>query len=666
MSLKGLSKTRRDEITDMMMEFRREAETGNRPDFNRMTLAERFKIGRHWLKRDIDHNESFGKFAITVNEILPIVLQICGVEEQNPTDGTIRPVKNGTQTVADILTSLVKKVMDDSMGDKVKSQVFEQGNTSGRSFMWIDIDYTNDPEHGNFVIRETDPFMVLPQPNIKVYDYNSPRNGAKYLIIDDWQDKDLIENRYPAEADKIREANLNIVNSQGRWGHLISMCFSGFNNRVGIRDDYRDSTFDEQEVLTSKSKTNHRVSTYLWKEWKKGIYVKRVGDPLNYIALTKKKDIRQAREAAAQNDNIQIIEKDRDGQPLVVPVLNKTTMVGDVLVDHVDDPYNGMSLFTLVRFAPYFDSGYEYCVVENLIGPQKIINMASSTLINLVKKVANGGWFVGKTTKRNRDWLATHGTEDGIVIETDKYGGQVKKIEATDYPVGVDTLAERMKGNMRDTSQVELVSPQRTNESGKAKQIDEAQSLRTMGVIFRNWKYTNTLLIQVLVELIRNTDVFSDEEIMAVIEEDGLIDEAMLAEARQLVAEAFGVEIPEPPTPPSPELLQQMEPVAQQASVSAFEEEAELFRAIMAGIDQEAIPIAKAHMIDEIRGMQRGRYGVKVDISPSSPTRRIAKMKEAFLVNTALIEGGQPGLSREQLLATTDLDGKDEAIAGAA
>lgn len=664
MSLKGLLRTKRDELTDKMLEFRREAETGNRPDFKRMTLAERYKIGRHWLKRDIDRNESFGKFAITVNEILPVVLQICGVEEQNPTDGTIRPVKNGTQTIADILTSLVKKVMDDSMGDKVKSQVFEQGNTACRAFMWWDIDYTNDPENGNFALRETDPFMVLPQPNIRVYDYNSQRNGAKYVIIDDWQDKDAIEKRYPKEAEKIRQANLNIVTSKGRFGHLISLLFGGFNNRVGVRDDYRDTTFDEQEVLTSKAKTNHRVSTYWWKEWKKGIYAKRVDDPLNFVALTEEKDIRQGRELAEKDDNIQIIDKDRDGQPLVVPVLNKTVMVGDVLVDHIEDPFSGMNLFPVVRFAPYFDSGYEYCVVENLIGPQKIINMASSTIINLIKKVANGGWLVGKTTKRAREWLATHGTEDGIVIETDKFGGQVTKIPATDFPAAVDALSERMKGNIKDISQVELVNPQRTGESGKAKQIDEAQSLRTMGIIFRNWKYTNTLLIQVLVELIRNTNVFSDEEIMAVIEEDGLIDEAMLNEARQIVVQAFGIEMPQPPTPPDPQLLEQMQPETALLAVNQFEQDAELFRQLIEAIDQEAIPIAKAHMLDEIRGMQKGRYGIKVDISPSSPTRRIAKMKEAFLVNTALIEGGQPGLSRQQLLETTDIDNKEEAIAG--
>ena len=347
-----------------------------------------------------------------------------------------------------------------------------------------------------------------------------------------------------------------------------------------------------------------------------------------------------------------------------MPVLNKTVMVGDVLVDHVEDPFNGMNLFPVVRFAPYFDSGYEYCVVENLIGPQKIINMASSTVINLIKKIANGGWFVGGGTKKAQDDLARHGVEDGIIIDKSLYKNVVEKIPATDYPVGVDTLAERMKGNMKDTSQVELVNPQRTSESGKAKQIDEAQSLRTMGVIFRNWKYTNTLLIQVLVELIRNTNVFSDEEILAVVEEDGLIDENMLNEARQVVAQAFGIELPQPPTPPNPQLLQQMQAEAAQLVVGQFEQEMSLFRQLIEAIDQEAKPIAQARMLDEIRSMQRGRYGIKVDISPSSPTRRIAKRIETQALSETLAASGHAPLSRDRIISTWDVENKEEAIAG--
>jgi len=665
MSLKGLSTTRKDELRDMMLEFRSEGEEGNRSDWKRMTLAERYKVGKHWHDKDVKYNASFGKFAISVNEILPIVLQICGVEEQNPTDGTVRNIKNGSQKVADILTSLIKKVMDDSMGDQLKSQVFEQGNTTGRGFLWIDIDFTNDPLNGNFVIRGTDPFMVIPQPKISQYDYNSKKGGAKYLIIDDWVDKGLVESTYPDEAEQFKEVGYSASGSMfGRFRHLVASAFGG-GNQYFTRDSYRDELYDEEEeFITSKRKTNYRESTYLWKEWKKGVYVRRADDPLNYIALTKAKDISQARKAAEQIDEIEVIDKDREGKPLVVPILNKTVMIGDILVDHIEDPYKGMNLFTLVRFAPYFDSGYEYCVVQNLIGPQKIINFASSTLINLIKLVANGGWFVGRGSKKKKDWLATEGSTDGIVIDKSDFGGIVEKIPATDYPIGVDTLSERMKSNMKETSQVDLVNPKKTNESGKAKQIDEAQSLRTMGVIFRNWKYTNVLLIQVLVELIRNTNVFSEEEIMEIVEADGLIDDNMLHEARQLVVQQFGAELPEPPTPIDPALLEQMQPETAAVVVNQYQQELEIFTKLIEAIDQEALPIARASMLDEIKNMQKGRYGVKVDISPASPTRRIAKQREAFLVNTALIEGGQPGLSREQLLETTDMDNKKEAIAG--
>ena len=185
-----------------------------------------------------------------------------------------------------------------------------------------------------------------------------------------------------------------------------------------------------------------------------------------------------------------------------------------------------------------------------------------------------------------------------------------------------------------------------------------------MGVIFRNWKYTNTLLIQVLVELIRNTNVFSDDEIMAVVEEDGLIDDAMLNEARQIVVQAFGIELPQPPTPLDPQLVQQMAPETAQLVINQFAQKSDIFRQLIEAIDQEAIPIAKAHMLDEIRGMQRGRYGIKVDISPSSPTRRIAKRIELQALSETLAAGGQAPLPRDMIINSWDIDNKEEAIAG--
>ena len=122
-----LSREKKEEIKIKMLKFRAEAEEGNKPIFKRMTTNERFKIGKQWDVEDTNFNEAHGKFSLTINEVLPIVLDIAGTQEENPLDYKVRPVKGGTQVIASILTSLLKNVMDKSMGREEASRSFESG-----------------------------------------------------------------------------------------------------------------------------------------------------------------------------------------------------------------------------------------------------------------------------------------------------------------------------------------------------------------------------------------------------------------------------------------------------------------------------------------------------------------------------------------------------------
>ena len=57
-------------------------------------------------------------------------------------------------------------------------------------------------------------------------------------------------------------------------------------------------------------------------------------DPLNLLPLFTKKDIKDARTLAEEDANFKIIDKDRDEKPLTIPVLNKTVMIGDIILAH--------------------------------------------------------------------------------------------------------------------------------------------------------------------------------------------------------------------------------------------------------------------------------------------------------------------------------------------
>lgn len=664
-----LTRTKEEEIKIKMLKFRAEGEEGNKNAFIRMTQNERFKIGLQWDHDDKSFNEAHGKFSLTINEVLPIVLDIAGTQEENPLDYKVRNVKGGSQVIAEILTALAKNVMDKSMGREEGSRSFESGVSIARGFLGVSKDYGNDPLNGDLVIKEHDPFMVLPDPTCKVYDYNIEKGGAKYIILDEWEDKEKILAKYPGKKDDIKDASFDIF-PRGRFGAIMSRMFGGGGPNLHLRDDYRhhdEHTFkEEMESNTSKQTNNFRVSTYWWKEWKEGIYLQKLDDPLNYLALTKPKDITDAKKLAAQDPNLRVIDKDNEENPLTVAVLKKTIMIGDVFLEHHEDPFDGMNLYPIVRFAPYFDHGYEYPPVENLIGPQKLINYAFSSLVNILKNLANSGYFTGKTSQGNKEWLEEHGGEDGVVIDTTKYGNKVEKIKTTDYPTGFDIITQRGKENMREISQVQLVVPQKLGvESGKAKQIDEIRQLRTKGIIFRNWNQTNILIARVIIELIQNTSIFSDDEIMAIIDEEDLLDTKILDQAKGIIINQLqqqGASIPEPPEPLNPIRMSQSPPEIQAQMLDAFQKHMKDFQQFIEQVEQAAIPIAKDIILKLLRQMQQGRYGIKVDTSPMAPTIRMARRLEALELDRQLIEGGRQGISRKKLIEITDVPDKEEII----
>lgn len=663
-----LTKEKQEELKTKMLEFRSEAEDGNKPVFIRMTENERFKIGIQWDHDDTSFNEAHGKFSLTVNEVLPIVLDIAGTEQENPLDYKVRNVKGGTQTISELLTSLVKNIMDKSMGREEAGRSFESGITTARGFLKLNIEYNKDPLNGDLVFKEGDPFMILPDPTCKTYDYNAETNGAKYIIEDEWHDKEKFAAQHPGKKKDLESATFDLI-QPGRFNGILNYFFGGGPN-LHLKDDYRhypDSTYNEEtQKHVSKTKHNYRVSSYWWKEWKKGAYVQRINDPLNYLALTKPKDIADAKRLAEENPNIRVIEKDLLENQLTVPVLNKTVLVGDVFIEHIEDPFDGMTLYPIVRFAPYFDHGYEYPPVENLKGPQKLINYTFSSLVNILKNLANSGWKVGKASERWMEWLEEHGGEDGLIIPLDKFGNKADKIITTDYPTGFDIITERGKQNMREISQVQLEVPAKRTESGRALAIREQQSVKTKGIIFRNWNQTNILIANVIVELIRNTGVFSDEEIMAIVDEEDLIDETIMDNAKGIVLRQIqrqGGTIPPKPNPPNPIRARNAQPEQQAAMLDAFQDGMDIYTRFVQQVEQAAIPIANEIMLKLLRKMQEGRYGTHVDTSPMAPTMRMARQLETLQLDKQLIEGGRQGISRRKLIEISDVPDKDEIIA---
>jgi hypothetical protein len=337
-----------------------------------------------------------------------------------------------------------------------------------------------------------------------------------------------------------------------------------------------------------------------------------------------------------------------------------------VLLEYKKDPFNGMNMFPIVRFSPYFVSGYEFSVVENLIGPQDQVNWAWSMELNLIRKLANSGWKIAKDIGgKFSKWLQDYGSEDGIVIDESLAGDRVTKIEQNAFPASFDLVTEKGSRFIGEISQVQLKTPEdiAQNESGRSVIAKQNWSLQNTSNLGSNWDYTQELLGEIVLGIIRYAAVYSESEITALVDEKDLIDEEVMNKARQLTIETMakkGIPVMTQPEKPDLMLLQNEDPNYQKAVLYNYKKQVGIFTEYMMYVDQLATPVAKSMLIDEISSMKYGKYGVKVELSPHAETNRMRKMVEVFELNRALVESGQLPVSRNQLIDATDVVNKEE------
>ena len=664
-----LSQRKQDELKDKLLTWQIEAEEGSCSMFKRMSKCERYKVGRQWDSEDLDWNNANRKHSITINRIMPAVLQIDGHEIQNPRDISVKPTKSSTATRARILMGIIKHIQDNSNGGRKKSAAFDDGLTTGRGFLLSERSYDRDPK-GDWRIRHLDPFQVLPDPNRTVYDINEPFGGARYMITVDWVPKDLIEKLYPRRKEEIGGASYDGGQRGGMWGRFVGLMSHMFAGQVAsweARANYRDENTSDSPESRRRWEDSYCVRTYWWKTWEEGCYVQRLDQPDWYVTLNKKGDIEYAKDRLRETKkkNIRIIESTNGNDPVVVPVLHWATMIGDVLLDYEREPLGRTDKFPVIPFTPYFHHGYEFGLVENLIGPQMVVNSSWSRVLDMLKSLANTGWKVSKADDQMLRWLEVHGGQDGLVLDESKFGGKIDKLEANRFPVGFDKLADRSTQHISEIANVRIEEQNWDTKqmSGRAIALKQQSTMTGSALLFSNFDYTVEMLGEFLIEAVIRSGSTDQAEIESLIDEEELIDANLLEEARiKLMVQSYGGIIM-PPEPPDPVLVQKLDEASMVRWWVGYRQEERIYTQIMQEIDGMARPLAKAALLDEFDNIAQGRYGVSVDLSESASTHRAQNFLEIMELHKTLIESQMPGVPRDVLIKASDVAHKEEIMA---
>ena len=643
-------------------EFRLQGETANADWAERGKRGHDFRIGKHWDPADKEKLEKKGRPALTINHILPILDWLCGTERQNRKDPTAKPVKGGVHLVARIWTAILKSMLTIYHGNYENSECFKDGTTTGKGWIGLYIDKTSDVTGGDLKIKRRSPFGVIEDVSCREYDINA----GKFVVDIERFDKEQVEAEYPKKKTALQSSSYTEAGSgtDENWlKGMLSYLFSSSSTASGEDDDADWQKYQYEKVTT------------WWKEYvQAGYWVDNMRRTV--MKLTAGEQLARARSAAKAWPQVyQVIERP-------VCVMNKTVVANELLLEHTEDPFRSRDnisfswdakgkvrifdeppLFPLIRYAAYFEDGYIMGKVDNLIDLAKEQDKRRSQFLHIINSMANSGWLVkaGTLTQKMYDKLKNFGASTGLIIKYKETPPE--KIKPNEPPNAQLTAAVMSKEDMKEVSNVNtenLAYDTKSGMSGIAMMRKQQSGMVGNVIIYDNYDHSMRIMARTAMQMIRNMDLYSEDEVRAILEDEDLVDKRVLAEA----AQRFGPP-PEEPQPQNQAVLayaqNSPDPMMQKIAMAAseqYEMAVQRYQRQMQQYQQAVRSRAEQMVFEAVRDLKTGRYGLAMTESPTSDTRRLASFMELLELDKT-----RPGeIPLKTLLTHSDIDGKEQII----
>ena len=447
------------------------------------TVCEDFFVGLQWDPNDVALLKSYRRPALTINKIISTISNVMGEQIFNRTDIAFKPRNEGaTSEVADALTKVFMQIGDNNLLNWVRSDVFADGIVGSRGFFDVRLDFT-DSLRGEVRIEQLNPKNVLIDADADEYD---PDKWGD-VIITKWMSPDQIEMLYSkADADLLRGRQDSyfpygydsIDRDRDRFGHPRSMY-----------------TYNTGPDSGDNNTRNIRVIERQWKKLDRVLHFVDVGTG---DTRTVPVDWDQARiqQHMAQNPNLALTKK------LVQRI--RWTVVADNVVLHDDwSPYKH---FTVVPYFPYFRRGRTVGLVENLIGPQELLNKVSSQELHVVNTTANSGWKVKRNALQNMSVgeLEQRGAQTGLVLELDELTN-AEKIQPNQTPSGLDRISYKAEEHIKSISGVSdyMQGFAREDVAAKSVQTNKQSGQANLAKVMDNMNRTDFILARNILDIVQ-------------------------------------------------------------------------------------------------------------------------------------------------------------------
>lgn len=459
--------------------------------------CENFFAGIQWERDDLEALKEQKRPALTINKILSTLSNITGEQIFNRTEVSFRPRRAGaTEDTAQALTRIFMQIGDNNQLPWSRTDVYLDGLIGSRGFFDCRLGYS-DSLQGDAVITQLNPKNVLIDSDASSYDPDEWND----VIITKWLSLDEVEETY---GKKWR----NRLENQSS-----EMTPYSYDESDWERDQFGSPPSESVHFMSSES-PKLRVVRVLERQWKK-LHTR------EHFVHVPTGEIREIPEGWVADDVNFFLEQNQDYTTIkrTAPRIRWTVCAGREVLHDDWSPYEH---FTVVPFFPYFRRGKTIGLVENLLGPQELLNKVSSQELHVVNTTANSGWKVkgGSLQNMTAAELEARGAQTGIVLELDEID-DAEKINPNQVPTGLERVSYKAEEHIKTISGLPDASTgfSREDVSAKALKANQTRASTNFAVVQDNLNRTDYYLARNLLNLVQT---YYTEERMLFITTDPL------------------------------------------------------------------------------------------------------------------------------------------------
>jgi hypothetical protein len=433
--------------------------------------------GLQWDKADLDKLTMQQRPALTINKIIATLSIIFGEQIFNRMEVTFAAMNGAPPTMGDVLNKLWVHDSNANQLTWVRSDMFADGAITSRGFYDVRVSF-KDNMRGDVEISKLNPKNVLIDPDAEEYDPDKWED----VIISKWFSPNMIELLYDKDAAKELESR------------AMSAYMYGFDSVERMRDRFSLQEYNAN-FIHDKMIRQRRYIRVLDRQYREPVKAAFFVDPVNG-------DMREV--PATWDRNRVVAVRERYGLEVMDKVIDKVRwmVTADDLVLH--DERSPLKHFTVVPYFPYFLHGHTIGLVENLLGPQELLNKASSQELHVINTTANSGYKVKEGALKNMSVgeLEQRGAQTGVVIELDDVKN-LEKLLPNQIPSGLDRVTFKAEEHIKTISNVSdyMSGNPREDVAARAVEANKQSGSTAMAKPTDNLERTDWLLARAVLSI---------------------------------------------------------------------------------------------------------------------------------------------------------------------